>query len=508
MGKSGDQIKYGAIMSYVSMALGILVSLLYTPFMIRSLGKSEYGLYNTVVSTVSMLSVLRLGFNNSYIKYYAKYKKDNETRSIEKLNGLFLMIFCFIGFIILICGIVISNNLSLIFKDSLTNKEYDTAKVLMYLLTVNLAISMPMCVFSNIVCAHEKFILLKALELVRTLSVPALSIPLLLWGYKSIALVSVTLVVSMIVDMIYVFYVFFALKNRFVFHDFDSKLFRGLFWFTFFIALELIVDQINLNVDKVLLGRYRGTADVAIYSVGFTLYTYYTMFSSSISGLFTPRVHLIISEKSANERNILTNLFTKVGRLQFLILGLVSSGIVLFGKYFICNIWADQSYSDSYYVAILLVLPALVPLIQNIGIEIQRAENKHQFRSIIYTVMVFANLIMSIYLCQIFGPVGSAIGTSISLVLGNGLLMNIFYHKNCNIDIIYFWGQILKLARGIILPLLIGILMQLFIPTDSFFSFVVKIVIYSLVYLGSMWLFGMNQYEKNLIVGIVSKVRK
>lgn len=508
MGKAGNQIKFGAIMSYISMALGVLIGLLYTPFMIRSLGKSEYGLYTTVASTVSMLSVLRLGFNNSYIRYYAQYKKDNDIRSIERLNGLFLTIFSLIGFVIFICGTVISNNLSSVFSEGLTNKEYGTAKVLTILLTLNLAISMPMSVFSNIVSAHEKFVFLKGLELIRSLSVPIISIPLLLLGFKSIALVLVTLIISIIIDVIYIFYVFIGLNNRFTFHGFDISLFKGLFWFTFFIALELVVDQINLNVDKILLGRYRGTADVAVYSVGFTLYTYFTMFSSSISGLFTPRVHLIVSKNSENERSLLTDLFTKVGRIQFLILGLVSSGIVLFGKYFICNVWTDKSYSDSYYVAILLVLPALVPLIQNIGIEIQRAKNKHQFRSVIYIVMALTNLVLSIYLCQIYGPIGSAVGTSISLVLGNGIIMNIFYHRYCNIDITYFWRQIFLLARGLVLPLLIGIVMETVIPTESLLIFIAKVSVYSLTYFVSMWLLGMNEYEKNLFVGTFNKIRR
>lgn len=86
----------------------------------------------------------------------------------------------------------------------------------------------------------------------------------------------------------------------------------------------------------------------------------------------------------------------------------------------------------------------MLRLIQNLGIEIQRAENKHQFRSIVYTVMALINLGLSIILCKRFGAVGSAIGTAISLIVANGLVMNIYYHKKCNIDIITFWKNILK----------------------------------------------------------------
>lgn len=36
------------------------------------------------------------------------------------------------------------------------------------------------------------------------------------------------------------------------------------------------------------------------------------------------------------------------------------------------------------------------------------------------------------------GAIGTALGTSISLILANGLIMNVYYHKQCNVDIIAF----------------------------------------------------------------------
>ena len=112
MVKKINQVKAGAIISYLQMALGVIVGLLYTPFMIRYLGKSEYGLYNTVSSVISMLAIMSLGFNAGYVRYYARYKKEENYDKIYKLNGLFLIIFTVIGAVALFCGIVISNNLN------------------------------------------------------------------------------------------------------------------------------------------------------------------------------------------------------------------------------------------------------------------------------------------------------------------------------------------------------------------------------------------------------------
>lgn len=504
-----NQLKIGSILSYLQMALNVIIQLAYTPVMIRLLGQNEYGLYNTVSSTISMLSVLSLGFNSGYIRYYSIYKKDNNKSAISKLNGLFLIIFIVIGFIGLLCGLFLSFNLKLIFDEGLTQSEYEKAKILMILLTFNLAISFPMSVFQNIISAHEKFIFLKLLGMVKTIFSPLITLPLLLLGFRSIAMVAVTVTLTFVVDVVYCGYVFLVMKEKFIFKDFEKGIFKSLFSYTIFIALNTVIDQINWNIDKLLLGRFRGTEEVAIYSVGFTLYQCYMMFSVSISGVFTPRIHKIVNATKDNlskQKKDLTELFIRIGRIQFLILGLVATGITFFGKFFIVRIWAGEGYDNAYYVALLLIIPASIALIQNLGIEIQRAENKHQFRSIVYFVMALINLGLSIILCQKFGAVGSAIGTAISLIVANGFVMNVYYNRHCNIDIPLFWRNILKQSVGLIAPVFVGIILTKVIVIDSILKFIVCVLIYTIVYCSSMWIFGMNTYEKELIVKLVKKL--
>lgn len=504
-----NQLKAGSILSYLQMALSVIIQLVYTPVMIRLLGKHEYGLYQTVASTISMLSILSLGFNSGYIKYYAIYKKKDDRTAISKLNGLFLIIFAIIGFVGMLCGLFLSFHLDLVFDKGLTQAEYAKARILMLLLTANLTVSFPMSVFQNIISAHERFIFLKLLGMVKTVFSPLITLPLLLMGYRSIAMVAVTVSVTLFVDVMYLVYVLFKMKEKFIFNDFEKGIFKSLFAYTAFIALNTVIDQINWNIDKLLLGRFKGTAEVAVYSVGYTLYVCYMMFSTSVSGVFTPRIHKIVNatkENIAEQKAQLTDLFIRVGRLQFIILSLIASGIVFFGKFFIVKIWAGYGYDNSYFVALLLVIPASIALIQNLGIEIQRAENKHQFRSIVYTIMALINLGLSIVLCQKFGAVGSAIGTAISLVLANGFVMNIYYNRKCNIDIPLFWRNILRQSVGLIIPICAGIAMVTLIEINSIGMFGICVLSYTAVYSISMWLFGMNDYEKDLVRKPLKKI--
>ena len=496
-----NQLKVGVFLSYFQMALGIIVGIIQAPIVIRCLGQSEYGLYNTIVSTLSMLSILSLGFNSSYIRYYSKYKKEENKDAIYRLNGLFLLIFTIIGLIALACGIFLTYNLDIVFASGLTKTEYDIAKVLMWILTINLAFTFPMSVFQNIISANEKFVFLKLLGMIKTVVSPLLIIPIVLMGYKSIALAAVTVAITLFVDVLYLVYVLFVLKQRFYFRNFERGLFKSLFAFTAFIAINLIVDEINSNVDKVLLSRYRGTASAAVYSVGYTLYNFYRQFSTSVSGVFAPRVHRIYNECKGDTgvlQEKLTDLFIRVGRIQFLILALVASGFVFFGQEFI-HFWAGEGYERAYYVGLLLILPSTIALIQNVGLEIQRAENKHKFRSIAYLIMALINLVLTIWLCQRYGEVGATVGTAISLILANGLIMNIYYYKACHVNILAFWVQILRLSLGLVVPIIIGVFIRRFINLFVLWTLLLFIVIYAIIYCVSMWIFGMNSYERELI---------
>ena len=249
---------------------------------------------------------------------------------------------------------------------------------------------------------------------------------------------------------------------------------------------------------------------MAVYSVGASLNSHFTTFSTAISGVFTPHIHnLVNSHKmdSMEQRKALTSFFVKVGRLQYLLLALIASGVVFFGKAFI-YFWAGEGYDEAYYIAIILILPSIISLTQNVGIEIQRAENRHHYRAYIYGAMAIINLIISIFLCQIWQGIGAAIGTGIASLLANGLIMDIVYHKKINIDIISYWKNIGKQTLGMLPPFFVGILIMKFIEINSLIQLVLWIVVYSLVYCICVWLFSMNTYEKNLLLGCLKKFKR
>ena len=63
-----NQIRVGAVLSYVSMALSTIISLVYTPIMLNRLGDSEFGVYQAVLPIISYLNLLSFGLGSAYIR--------------------------------------------------------------------------------------------------------------------------------------------------------------------------------------------------------------------------------------------------------------------------------------------------------------------------------------------------------------------------------------------------------------------------------------------------------
>lgn len=500
--KKVNQLKAGAILSYVSMGLGYIISILYTPIMIRLLGQSEYGLYNLVFSVVSYLGLLSFGFSSAYIRYYSRYKVNNDEKNVAKLNGMFLIIFSIISIIAIVAGTVLVINIELIFGDKLTFNELSIAKILMAIMVFNIALSFPTSIFNSYITANEQYVFQKLLQMIKTLVSPMIMLPILLMGYKSIGMVVVTTALNLIVEINNVIFSFKKLKIKFIFSKFDFELMKEMAAFSLYIFLNMIIDQINWSVDKFIIGRFRGTVAVAVYGLASQLNTYYLSLSTSISNVFIPRVNRIVAGNNDNRE--LTNLFTRIGRIQFILLSLICSGVIFFGKPFI-KMWVGVEYSEAYIIVLLLIIPVTIPLIQNIGIEIQKARNMHKFRSIIYLLIAICNIVMSIPLTRIYGEIGAAIGTAISILLGNGMIMNIYYHKKIGLNIKYFWNEIFKFVPALIIPIILGIMVNLYVDLNKLVIFLVCGIIYFIVFSISMWGFGMNQYEKDLIIIPINK---
>ena len=499
-----SEIKSGAIIGYVNMVANIIITFVYTPIMLRLMGNSEYGLYSLVSSVIAYLSVLDMGFGNAMIRFVSKAKARKEKKEEYKINGLFLILYSIIGIITIIIGCILLSNIQKMFP-ALTDIEIKKAKIIMEILIFTIAISFPLSIFDSYVLACEKFKFLKTLNLIKTISIPLTMLPLLFLGYKSIAMVIVTSAYNIIYHIATLICCFKKLnmKIKISVKNIDKDLFKSIFNYSFFVFLSLIVDTVFNNTDQVILGSVCGTMAVSIYAVGTKIVNMNVTVSTTISGLFLPRITKMLEEKDSDEK--ISDLFIKVSRIQIYLMMLILSGFVIFGRQFL-NLWVGPDYKDVYYIILLIIGPSLIPLTQNIGISVIQARNQHQFRAIVYAFIAIINIVISIPLARKFEGIGAAIGTLIANVLGQIITMNIFYWKKAKLDIPKYWKFLtiftLKVSA-------LGLLMMLVIKNIEFnwMKLLFGIVLYVIFY-GIIVMLTMNKEEKNYLMEILNNIKK
>ena len=328
-----NQVRLGAVLSYVSMGLSTLISLIYTPIMLGRLGETEYGVYGAVGPIISYLLLLSMGLGSAYIRYYSQAKVAKDRQEMAKLNGMFLVTLSLLGLVLLALGFFLAAHPQMVFGTKWAPEELALGAKLLRIMTVNAALSFPFSVFESHVNIHERYLFLKAVTMAKSVLSPLISIPLLLLGFRSPAIAAFSLVLTIVCGLTYMAYCFAVLKMPVSFRTYDLPLMKSMMGFTFYIFLAVVVDQLNYGIGTLMTTWIHGAELSGVYYSANQLNVYYLSFAMAISNVLIPRVHRMVAEGDSNRE--LTRLMTKTGRLQFIMLMAVFLGFVAVGRPFV-----------------------------------------------------------------------------------------------------------------------------------------------------------------------------
>ena len=498
-----NQRKAGTLLSYAYIIITNTISLFYTPYMLRMMGQSEYGLYGTASSIISYLSVLNFGIGGAYIRFNAKARAAGDRDEERRLNGMFLSVFGVLSLLVLIVGLIFIALAGQLVKETFTSQELFKLRVIMLILIVNMMVSFICNVFMMALQAYERFFFIRIVLLIAGIVQPIINVIALSLGGRSITITFISFVVGLLSYLAMFLYARKAIHFEVLFSGFQKDALREIFIFSGFLFLNSITDQITFSTDNVILSSVKGTTAVAVYSVGSSFKGYFQNFSTSISSVFSPQVNQIVAQNRPMKE--LDEIFIRVGRIQFYVVSLILIGYCSIGHSFV-RLWAGEEYSDSFYIGLLLMIAVTVPAFQNVGLEIQKAKNMHKARSVVYFLVALVNIGLTIPMSQRWEGIGAAFATMICMFMGTVVFMNIYYWKKVGLDIPQFWKSIASILPGYCAPVLAGVLIWRFLVIDSYSDVLIAALAICVVFLLSIWLFSMNNYEKNLLRGPVKKI--
>ena len=496
-----NQLKGGAALSYVTIFLTNIIGLLLTPFIIRSLGSAEYGLYTMIGALIGYMSVLDFGLNNTVVRFVAKYKAEKDKQGEENfLAHSFIMYTC-ISLLVVIVGSILYLNLENLYGQTLTLNQIGKAKIMMLILIFNLAISLPGGAFSGICFGYEEFILPKTVNIIRYIIRSILVVVVLLYGGDSIGLVILDTVLNLIIIGTNIFIVFNILGVRIKMHTYDKKLFSNILGFSLWLFVFAIVHQLRWQFGQLIIGAFYTTSIVAVYAVGITLGNYYGAFSSAISSVFLPRaIQMTIGNIPKKQ---LTDTFIKISRIILLVLLYILGAFIIVGQDFVFY-WVGEEYKMAYYYAIIIMVGLTPILSQGFANNILEAKNLLAFRGRLLLGLTIIGTIIGILVVQKFGVLEMVIVT-VFFMLVERLIMIPYYIKKAKLDMSRYYKEVFPLLLSVAVSIIISLVKNYFFPDRNFYVFFGSIICYSLLYIGISILVITN-YEKELFKSLLFKI--
>lgn len=501
--KKQSRVK-GIAISYITTIVRTLSKFLLTPLYLKILGFDDYGFYQYVFSIASYATILDFGISSVVNTFSIRYREKGDTDGVENVLFYALMFSAFSAIVLLLGGMALIIWAPQIFGEVVDNRLFLTRELL-GIITIELIFLMFQHYFEGIILAAEKYVTLRGVALAQILIRCVITVLLL---YSNIGVLSIALGDFLGITLCLLYEVFFCITKlglRVKYHYKDSQLIKSIAELALALALQSVVSYLNSSIDKYVLGRYLSTVAVTVYTVGITFSTFFDEIPTTIQRLYLPQVVKLVANGADGDE--LTDFVIKPGRYQFMLVGCVLGGFTLFGKQFI-TLWSGPETLDAWIIALLLMIPSVLPLIQNVCLSILTAMNKRMFRSYVLCGIAIANLFLSILLVKKFGLIGAPIGTFVSLILGNNLAMNWYYKHKIGINVKRLFLNILKgilpcsiVSTCICIPLI-------FVRLEGVLWFASECIIFCGVYVVILWLFGINSEEKYEISSVIRKIVK
>lgn len=498
--------KIGVILSYILMILEVLSTLLLTPFIIRSLGQAEYGVYKLAAAINAYLLLLDLGIGNAIVRYVAKYRVSGDKEKERRFFAVAMIFYGIVAIIALLVGCILISIFPTVFAKGLSMNEITLGQTLLGINMINSAVTLGTAAYNNILIAYEQFAVSRIAAIIQIIIRIVLTYAVLNIGWGSVGIVFVNLIMTIVCRSYFMSYVFVRIKLKPLFRGISFTFIKEIVIYSSFILLQMIATMMNSTVDQILIGSLVSASAVilAVYGIGTQIVQYFQSIGTAFTNVLMPGIVKMVERNASSEE--LTDEMIRIGRIVFMMLAMIWCGFIVFGREFII-LWAGEKNTEAYVVAMILMPAYIFTLSESIGTQILWAMNQHKEQSILKIAIVVLNIGLTAILIKWNPLIGATLGTFISIIFGDVIVMNLIFKKKMHISLVrYYKGLFKGIIPCMVIMIIGGLTINHFLPL-GWIWLCIKVFCAVVIYGIAMLSFGMSSYEKNLVHSIVRKIK-
>ncbi len=256
---------YGAL----GFILPLLITLLLTPYMVHKLSPEIYGIYILSSSLMGLMSFMDLGLGQGIIKFVAEYEAKKDFVSIKNVISTSLSIYMVMGVAGAIIIYIFADSLASLFK---VNDRYKTLAIYVFHITaLGFFINFITSIFAYIPHALQRYDISTKIR-VTILLLLSISIVWLLYMDYGLKEIMISSVIFGVIKLAVYFVIFRRMLPEVHFKIwFDYNVFKKIFSFSMFTAINSITGNIVFRIDKMIISSFLGTVAVTYYTIPFMM---------------------------------------------------------------------------------------------------------------------------------------------------------------------------------------------------------------------------------------------
>ena len=474
----------------------MVCGLLYTPWMIDTIGKGDYGLYVLVTSFLTYFTV-DFGLFNAVNKVVARCRAQNDIAKEQQVIGMATKIYLIMDCFVCLAVIVAYFFLDRLF-DNLGVEELAKFKNVYLIAGLFCVLSFPFNFLKGVYSAHELFVESKLFDFALKIGTICFTVLLL---YLDFGLYSLVLVHSFMPFIINVSKVFLLNKKgiRGNYKGWDKVIVKEIFSVSLWLFGAVVAELFINNISPTILAARSTTTQVAVFGIAWTLYGYIYSFSQVINGMFLPKVTELHVQGASD---VIHQLCYRVARIILYTTGFVALGFIAVGKDFIMA-WVGPDFINAYYVAVMLLVPQLLLATVHVEQSYLIVADKIKFYTYTIGLSALITIFLSIWLSDCYGAIGVGLSIFVStlFVLFGGRLL--VYHRYLKFSIKHYIVNTVSVYFSLLLILVIYFVIIKFASVEfsnAWITFFARSCILVSLYLIAIP-FVLNKQEKQLIWG-------
>lgn len=503
---SNKQIRFGALLSYCALAINIIITLSYTPWVLRTIGSSQYGLF-TLANSLIALFLMDFGMSAAITRFIAKYRAEKNQKKINSFVGIAVKFYLIVTAILacVLCAVFL--RLGKIYAN-LTPEELALFRIVFAITASFVVVCFPVNVCNGILNAYEQYVGLKSADLINRVGTVFVTIGALAMNRGLIALIVINGTFNLLTFLSKIILITKTTPVRIDFKRSSLREVKDIFTFSVWTTITSIAQQANFNMIPSVLAMVANTQSITMFGFASAIEGYVYSITNAINGLFLPKIsRLIVNDDNAEK---ILPLMIRVGRINQSIVSILLIGLMVVGREFI-HLWLGDEFRSLYWCILMLTVPYIVAASQQVANSSIIALNKVMYTSLIYVATGLTNILAAYTVAGKFGVVGVCVVIFTTFCL-RVVLLNVVYVTKLKINIWSFFKECqIKMLPALLTAAVLSCIFVRFVPSSEgiigWLFFLSKVGITVIIYVITMWMIGWNRFEKDLILSVF-RVRK